>query len=450
VRGVERRPRTTLAALAAVLGVLAWAQPSAGALRAPPQTEKETAEPATRAERLRALRQRKREALAPRRAGFLERNLLALEKAERPSLFDFNLGGFYPRVQNIARGSQLAAGVRFWRPDVGGTWLDVHASAFYSLRKYEFYDLQLGRLPHRGRRFPPRSTRGDDVYEIGDVRRSFGSRLTAYASLRYEHEPQTAFYGLGESAATDRTTFLYQHATYEGVAGYQAGRHVAVGVRAGLKQVFIGPGQDEEVPSTTDRFDDASAPGLARQPDFFHWSASFLLDGRDEPGNPHRGAMLAVTWDGFDDLRSSSYRFDRLAADGRALLPLGSPQRVLALRARFSSDHPAAGSVVPFYFQETLGGGHDLRGYRTFRFRGSKLLLGQAEYRWEAWPALELALFADAGRVFDAGEDLALDDLQHDWGLGLRLKSTDATLVRLDAAWGSEGGRLALRFGGSF
>jgi hypothetical protein len=446
------RRRAIPSALAAVLmagPLFAFAQDRSPE---PPvaDTGVETMEPDTRAERYRTLRLRKREHLAPRRPGRLERILLGIEKADRPSLLDFNVASVYPRVQNIARGSQPAAGVRLWRPDIKGTSLDVQASAFYSLRRYEFYDLQLGRLPHRGRVFPVRSTRGDDVYELGDMR-LVGPRLTTYASLRYLHEPRTAFYGLGEdSPSSARTTYLFQHATYEGVAGYQAHPRLGFTLRAGVKQVFVGPGREAQSPSTQALFDEEAVPGLSRQPDFFHWSASVLLDGRDEPGRPRRGAVLAAGWHRFDDLKSSSFRFDRFAADTRAFVPLGSPQRVLAVRARVSSDHPAPGSVVPFYFQETLGGGQDLRAFHTYRFRGQKLVLGQAEYRWEAWPAVELALFVDAGRVFAAGEGLSLHRLEHDWGFGLRVKSTDATLLQLDTAFGREGARLVARLAASF
>jgi surface antigen Omp85-like protein len=352
-------------------------------------------------------------------------------------------------VRNISRGSWPAAGVRLWRPAFAGSPLDLHASAFYSLRRYEFYDFQLGRLPHHGRGFPPRSTSGDELHEIGNVR-ALGPRFTAYTTLRYMHEPQTPFYGLGAASPPERTTYLYQHATYEGAAGYDVTPHLALQVRAGLKQVFIGPGQDHDSPTTQALFDETTAPGLTRQPDFFHWATSVLFEGRDEPGRPHRGAMLALGWEGFDDLKSSSYRFDRYAADGRAFVPLGSTQRVLALRVRVSSDHPAAGSVVPFYFQETLGGGHNLRGFHTYRFRGNKLVLGQAEYRWEAWPALEFALFVDAGRVFAADEALSLHDLEHDWGIALSLKTSDATLLHFDTAFSREGTRAVLRLGASF
>jgi hypothetical protein len=416
---------------------------------AAPDTHTETDEPETRAERWQALRARKGEHLAPRQPGWLERTLLKIEKAERPSLLDFNVAHVYPRVQNISRGSWPAAGLRLWRPGTDGMPLDVEASAFYSVRRYELYDLQVGRIPHKGRAFPARSVRGDDVYEMGDVRVT-GPRFTGYASLRYLHEPQTSYYGLGPDSPPLLTKYLYQHATYEGIAGFTPSPRFTVRVRAGLKQVFIGPGQDDDAPTTQAVFDDTTAPGLAQQPDFFHWAAAVLLDGRDEPGRPHRGAVLALGWDGYDDRKSSSYKFDRLTADGRAFIPLGSPQRVLALRARVSADHPAAGSVVPFYFQETVGGGHNLRAFHTNRFRGSKLVLGQAEYRWEAWPALELALFADAGRVFDAGEDLSLSGLEHDWGFGLRLKTSEATLLHFDTAFGREGTRAVLRLASSF
>ena len=73
------------------------------------------------------------------------------------------------------------------------------------------------------------------------------------------------------------------------------------------------------------------------------------------------------------------------------------------------ADRPAAGRPRALLPAGGAGGSHTLRGFRTFRFRGEKVLLLQAEYRWEAWPALEFALFADAGRAFGAGEDFALD-----------------------------------------
>ena len=84
------------------------------------------------------------------------------------------------------------------------------------------------------------------------------------------------------------------------------------------------------------------------------------------------------------------------------------------------------------------------------RFRGEDLLLLQAEYRWEAAPALELALFADAGAVASKASDLGFSGLETDWGLGLRLKTFRAVFVRLDVAHSAEGARALLRFNSSF
>lgn len=407
-------------------------------------------EPPTRAAEWDALRQARAAAPPPApRAGWLERQLLALEKRERPGILEVNLHGLHPRVQTIAAGSELAAGARFWRPDLGRSPFDVHGSAFYSIRRYAYADLQAGLLPHRGRLMPPRSVKDDDVYELGDVRRPAG-RVVAYASLRHRHEPETRFFGLGAASARDaETRYLYRETHLEGVAGWQWSPRVITSVRLGRRWPGVREGRGERPPIAA-AFDDASAPGLLLQPGYLTLTAHALADARDVPFNPHRGAMLALLASRFDDRDGGGFSFTRLAADGRAYLSLGSPQRVAALRALVSRDRATEGGRVPFYLQETLGGSHVLRAYPSFRFRGEKMLAAQAEYRWEAWPALEMAVFGEAGRAFRATEALALRDLRTAWGLALRLKAHERVLGRAEIAWGDEGTRVQARLGGAF
>jgi len=373
-----------------------------------------------------------------------------VEKAERPSLLTLNLGGIYPRVRNIADSSQAAAGVRLWQPDIGHSRLDLHASAFHSIRGYEFYDLQFGRMAHRGTAFPAPSTSGGEVHRLGDVVRVDEGRVVLYGSARYRHYPQNGFYGLGLSARPEGgTNFLNQDASYEVVTGYEGPRGAAT-VRAGLMQAFVGPGTASDQPTLRVLYDDLSAPGLERQPDFLHLAASLLLDRRDRPGNPHRGGMIALAANRFDERGGDEFTFNRFAGDARGFASLGSPQRVLAVRAHASVDRASPRARVPFYLQEPLGGGRTLRGFANFRYRGQKLLLLQAEYRWEAWPALEFALFADAGRAFGREEVFALRGLEHDYGFGVRLKTHDAVLARFDVARSGEGTRYLVRLGPSF
>lgn len=440
-----------LATLALLGGATAGAQEGAPSPEPAPSSSPEASPVPSRAEEWRRERLARRERLSPYRPTLLERQILAFEKAERPSILDLNYKGLWPTVASVSSGSRLAPGVRFWQPDIGGGPLSVHASAAYSLAGYELYDLQVGRIPHRGRRLPPRSTRGDDVYELGTLQKSTLAGLVLYGSARYRHNAADRFFGLGPSSrASNRTLFRQQDAVYEIVAGWQLTPRLAVVARAGYLQVDVGPGEDEEFPPTEALFTDASAPGLRAQPDFWKTSLTVFFDGRDEPFNPHRGGMVAASATRFDDRAGGAYRFDRYAVDARGYVSLGSVQRVLALRAYTSLDHAAGGARVPFYLQEALSNSHTLRGFDSFRFRGEGLVSLQAEYRWEAVPALELALFLDAGRVFDEAAGWGLRDLETGRGFGIRLKTTEATLVRFDLGWSREGARVYLRFGTAF
>ncbi len=376
--------------------------------------------------------------------------MLAIEKAQRPSFLDFNAARFYPRIQGIARGSRQAAGLRFWMPDVKGSSFDVHGSALWSVAGYEFYDLQLGSLPHRGRKFPARSNQSLEVYQLGDLEPGERGRVILHASLRYQHYPRVHYFGSGpNSRREDESNYLDQKAFYEVVAGYQFSERFSLTARAGYLQAFVGRGEDPEEPDTQEVFTDATAPGLDAQPDFLVWSAQALWDGRDVPGNPRKGALLALQVGRSGDRGGDAYGFTRLAADLRGFVPLGSVQRILALRAFVSSDNPDAGARVPFYLQQDLGGSHTLRGFESFRFRDDNVLLLQAEYRFYPAPALELALFVDSGRVAPEFSDV-IGHMATNAGFGVRFKSKDATYVRLDIAKGREGWDTLFRFSQGF
>jgi hypothetical protein len=343
----------------------------------------------------------------------------------------------------------VGAGVRFWQPDIGNSRFDVHGSAAYSIRRYEGYQLQAGFLPHRGRHLPRRAVVADGAIDFADeLHRGQGPWL-GYASFRYHHLPEVDFFGLGnDTQAQDRTTYLQQDALYDLVLGYQPTERTMLMARGGFLQVSVGPGRDDDVPSLEEVF--PTTPGLESQPDFVHLTGVAAVDGRDEPGNPHRGAFVAISASRFDDREGDAYRFDRFAADARAFLPLGSPQRVLALRTVASTDRAADGAVVPFYMQRTMGGSQTLRGYDNFRFRGERMLLLQAEYRWEANPAVELALFIDGGRASSHEDGWSLEDMHTSWGVGLRVKTYDAVRFRFDVAWSEETTRFLVRLGPSF
>ena len=77
-------------------------------------------------------------------------------------------------------------------------------------------------------------------------------------------------------------------------------------------------------------------------------------------------------------------------------------------------------------------------------------LYAQVEYRWLAAPPIELVVFYDIGTVSAPGEDLDLDELKSNWGVGFRIKNFRSTLVRVDYARSFETSRLMFRLSSSF
>lgn len=386
--------------------------------------------------------------LQPYRSGGLERALWWVEK-NGFQIFTVNYKGFYPRIGNLSTGSGFAPAVRFWSPDTGGSPFDIQSSAAYSTRGYQQYDLQFGKYDEKAPEYFLSANR-TGIRPVGDIlvreRRSF-----LYADLRYQYFPQEDFFGLGpDSQESERTDYLQESATYSVVAGYQFARWFGAGLRAGLLQVNIGPGTDSRFPTTQEVFTPAEAPGLYDQPLFYHLTSSAIFDLRDKPKNPHSGGMLGLSFTWVDDSRTDLFRFRRFALDGRYYLPLGSVARVLALRAFASTDSADNGQVVPFYLMDTLGGSQTLRGFREFRFRDTNLMYLSAEYRWEAVPAIEGVLFYDTGKVFSDRSDFNFDNLEDSWGAGIRLKTSNAVIVRFDVGFSREGTRYFLKFAPSF
>jgi hypothetical protein len=390
--------------------------------------------------------------IEPYRGTFLERQILAFEKAERPSIFQLNLLGFYPRLLAVDHRSQTALGVRLWRPDLGSSRFDLAGNAFWSLQGFRYYEAQAGLIPHQDAAFPLFAPKTDEVFELPNVRWDMAVPYMAYASFTHRYAPKYDFFGIGPgSKREDHADFLLRDTLYEGVLGRRFERNFTVAGRAGYYDVEVGRGRDDELPDVTDVFSSTEIPGFGgRSPAFLRYGASLIFDSRDVWDNPHRGVVLAGEWLRYHVHRGEATSFDRLAADVRFYVPLGHQQRILALRAYASKDYPdVAGHRVPFYLLRFLGSSHTLRAFDSQRFRGEKLALLQAEYRWEASPALELCAFVDAGAVAtETGDDLGR--WVRDVGFGLRVKSHEATALRLDFAWGDEGKKLLFRFSPSY
>jgi hemolysin activation/secretion protein len=109
-----------------------------------------------------------------------------------------------------------------------------------------------------------------------------------------------------------------------------------------------------------------------------------------------------------------------------------------------------SGQTVPFYMQPMLGGSDDLRGYRPFRFRGDNLLLFNAEYRWEVFSGLDMALFGDAGKVYMDKSHFSLKNLESNVGFGFRFNARNSVFLRIDVGFSHEGYQVSVKFNDLF
>jgi hypothetical protein len=380
-----------------------------------------------------------------------ERLRAALEDADAEKQ-SFHVGPFHPKLSVVSAGAGVGPHLHFWLPDLGATALDVHASGAYSIRRYQYYELQLGRLPHRELHLPRLVTGSDDLFPLTELEQcAGGQRYSLYASARHRRYPREDFYGLGpEAPAIAQSDYELRDSALELAAVYSPRRRVSLTARLGLLATELRPGSDAAFPDTHSFQDDVSAPGLAAQPDFFYAAAGVFADWRDEQDNPHRGSLLGAALARFDDRGGDAFRWTRLAFDARHFRPIVNPRHVLALRFTTVMDWPDEGSRVPFYMHASLGGSQLLRGFHSFRFRDLKLVSVSAEYRFEAWRTVELALLYDAGQVYGENGVLDLGRLEKSYGVGVRLKTPKRVRLRIDLARSHESTRLHVKFTPSF
>jgi len=277
-----------------------------------------------------------------------------------------------------------------------------------------------------------------------------GGRLTLDVHAQRYSFPDQEFFGLGfASRREDLTTYGLSSTVVGGGAAYRPLAWLQVGTSADYLSHHVDAGG--EPGEILGLFDGSALPGVFTAPDYVAYGADVSVDYADPRGNARRGGRYRIGVRRFEDLDGDAYAFTRVDVDLRQYLPILHGRRVIALRALASMTEPDAGAAVPFFLQPTLGGPDDLRGFRRFRFRDRNTLLLQGEYRWEVFTAMDGVLFYDAGMVAPRVEDLTLDDLETDYGFGVRFGTVNGIFLRVEGAFGSNGSKhFILRFGDAF
>jgi outer membrane protein assembly factor BamA len=252
--------------------------------------------------------------------------------------------------------------------------------------------------------------------------------------------PGVDYYGPGNDSSKDsRTRFRFENVSIGSRLGIKPFRRILTfGSYQGYSWNNTGPGNGDYA-SVETVFTPKQTPGLNRQTPYLIYGPFAQVDTRDFAGDPHKGTnvLAAYTWHDARDYSEFSFRRLRLGAE--QYIPFFNEKRTIVIRAAGLFSYTDPGHVVPFYAQQTIGGPDDVRGLPRFRYYGNNSLVGNVEYRWEVATGLGMAVFADAGRVSDKPGHLALGDLHGSGGVGLRFKSRNAVIMRIDVAYSPQG-----------
>jgi outer membrane protein assembly factor BamA len=380
----------------------------------------------TRAELLAEMREQKARSLQPYKPKGAEKVLLYVEEnriIERLTVAD----GFYPRIGGLTTGGGFAGGVGY-RKHLLDEKLFMNVSGALSTKAYKAFDAQL-RLPLLWR-----------------------DRVELWTNFGYRDFPQEDFYGLGNaSSRSNRTNYAIESTDISARGVLNILSWLRVGSDIGRLKPEIGPGTDPRFPSVQGIFSDAEAPGLTAQPTFLHHTQFIEVDYRDQPGNARSGALWRARFGTWKDQTLHQFDFHRFDGETAHFFPIFDKKRVFAVHVALSYVNNETGNRVPFYFLPYIGGSDTVRGFREFRFRDENIIFMNAEYRWEAFSGLDMALFFDAGEVRENWQDIDLQDLKTSYGAGFRFNTYKSVFLRFDvAAGGREGTRMFLKFGPAF
>lgn len=368
----------------------------------------------SRAAEIAAEQERKATELKPHEPSTAERWAVALRRE-----FLAEPSGPYPYFASVYSGGGFTLGAGY-RQFVGDrTHMDV--KGLYSVKGYKLLELSADSWGHAQR------------------------RLDLHARAGWRDATQVAFYGLGIESPDDPANFRMKQGYFGGDLQFRPGGFTVFGAGVVYEAYTLVEGTGS-TPSIEEVFTPETAPGLGASPTYLHTSASGGFDWRPAAGYARRGGLYQVTYHNYAD-RDDANSFDRIDGEIVQHIPILRENWVVSLHGLVQTTLDDD-DVVPYFLLPSLGSGSTLRAYPSWRFRDRHSLLMSGEFRWiPNRLGLDMALFYDLGKVTPRWDDLSLDGLKSNVGLGIRFHSPLATPLRIELAKGSEG--LHLVFAGS-
>jgi Omp85 superfamily domain len=259
------------------------------------------------------------------------------------------------------------------------------------------------------------------------------------------------YFGPGpKSLESQRTDYRYEDTGLDASVGVKPVKHLQLGGSAGYLWANVGPGKSDRYPSSELVFSPSVAPGIDQQTDFLRYGPYIQVDYLDNADIPTNGGLYTFQYTRYRDQKLGLYGFNRMDAEVQQYFGFFNNTRVIAFRAKATLTDAESGQVVPFYMQAILGGSEDLRGFKPFRFYDNNSFLMNLEYRWHLVSTIDMAVFADGGKVFPRRGQLNFSNLEGDGGIGFRFNIKGRQFMRIDVAGSHEGFQIWLKFNDIF
>ena len=332
--------------------------------------------------------------------------------------------GFYPELGNMPTGAGWISAGPGYRQWLFGHRALFDGSAALSWRAYKMMQAR---------------------FEVPGLA---GGHLTVGALTRWQDLTQVTFFGEGpDSQEANRSEYRLKSTEAGAYAIVQPVAWLAIRGRTSWldRPSILGhSGKFQRGnPDTRELFADDVVYTLPQQPPFVQSELSVTADSRNHRSHPSRGGVYRAVASSYADRDSGLFTFRRYEAEAAQFVPLARSRIVLAAHAWVVGSQTAAGHIIPFYLQPSLGGGTTLRAYSDFRYHDRNLAALTVESRLALFTHIDLAFFADAGNV--AARFGKLNLARRDYGVGLRMHTRESTFARLDVAHGDEGWRVLLR-----
>jgi hypothetical protein len=333
----------------------------------------------------------------------------------------------YPRLE-LGFGTGFGGGVGFEHFDLFHK--DYNLSAYYQIHVNLNQEFEV-------------SLQKDDAFYYMD--RPFDFDI----STEFFRHHDTNFFGLGvESSEGNKSKYGLDEVRSGGWLDYELFDNLDVRFNSYFvwDNTRVGSGG---TPTAGSVFPPTELPGYRRALSYASFGLSLIHDSRDCDAAPMSGGLRNLSYWRYQGLGTTEYDYNEFSLDVAQYIRIMMPRNVIALRTywvyQFQND-----GAIPFYRLPKLDVNAPLRSYDYGRFTDKGMAVFNVEYRFPVWQFIDGQLFFDTGRVFHTVDDFSFRHFKYSGGLGLRFRTEEFFLMRVQAAFGAEGAKFLLKTSQAF